>query len=223
MSWWAHRGERQVGVERQLNQALALTSQAAASKRLGDLDAADRLYHSSLSLFDELQDAWGYSIALRGLAGLILDKGEHTNARALYEQSVPLFRKAGDTRDLAQTLLGLGRSALSGGAAQSAGEAFAESLARWKEIDITSGVIRSIVGLACVAHVVANNERAATLYAAADTLAARHGVSLSASDVSNRARSLVTLCQKLGLSRFKALWSTRCVVTLDEAIHSALA
>jgi predicted ATPase len=204
-------------------QALALTSQGAASKRLGDLDTAESLYQSSLSLFRELEDAWGYSIALRGIAGLMFDKGEHGCSRALYERSVPMFRRAGDTRGLAQTLLGLGRSALHDGAAQSAREAFAESLARWKEIDITGGVIRAIVGLAGVANAVADPERAVMLYAAADTLAPHHGVSLSASDASHRARSLATICQKLGLSRFEAVWFSGCSLTLDEAVASALA
>jgi tetratricopeptide (TPR) repeat protein len=222
---WAHHQEAielaAVSGDRWL-QALALTSQGAASRRLGDLDSADRLYHSSLSLFRELQDPWGYSIALRGRAALMFDKGERGSARALYEQSVPLFRETCDTRGLAQTLLGLGRSALHDGAASYAREIFVDALACWKEVDVVGGVIRCLVGLASVAAVAAHRECALRLYAATDSLAMQHGVSLSGADAAYRAGSLADIRQSVGHSRFEAVWSAGATMTLDEAIESAL-
>jgi predicted ATPase/transcriptional regulator with XRE-family HTH domain len=202
--------------------ALALSNQGAASQRLGEFEAAGRLFQSSLSVFCELEDPWGYSIALRGLAGLLLDRGEPATARALYEQSAPLFRMTGDNRGLAQTLLGLGKSALHSGAAERAREAFAEALTRWKAVNITAGVIRSVIGLAGVAHAVSNHDRAATLYAAAETLGRKHAVSLSVPDAANRARRLASIREELGQSRFEALWCAGRSLSLDETIQSAL-
>jgi predicted ATPase len=203
-------------------EALALSNHGAATRRLGNFEAAQNLFQASLAHFRELEDPWGYSIALRGLAGLLLDRGEPATARALYEQSAPLLRMIGDTRGLAQTLLGLGKSALNSGAAERAGEAFAEALTRWNEVNITTGVIRSVIGLAGVAHAVSNPDRAATLYAAAETLGARHAVALSVPDAANRAQRLALIREELGHSRFEALWCAGRSLSLDETVRSAL-
>jgi tetratricopeptide (TPR) repeat protein len=168
-----------------------------------------------------VHDPWGRSIALRGLAGLLLDRGEHTAARALYEQCVPLFRDTGDMRGLAQTLLGLGKAALRDGALEQAEAVFAEGLARWRDLDISGGVVRCLAGLAGTAAAQGHLERAATLFAAATTLAPSVGVTYAAADAEEQARAIDDLRARLAPPAFAAAWAAGQALSIERAVESA--
>jgi predicted ATPase/transcriptional regulator with XRE-family HTH domain len=200
-------------------EAFTLTNEGAARTAVGELQTADTAYRESLALFDTLDDPWGRSIALRGLAGLMLRRKDHAAARELYERSVPLFRATGDTRGLAQALLGLGRAALRSGSAEYADEVFSEALLRWKEVELRAGMVRSLSGLAGAAAARDQLEHAVRLYATAIRQGAAIGVVFSEQDVLDQERALQDMRERLGPSRFEAAWAEGSVLGLDQAIQ----
>ena len=143
---------------------------------LHDLTIAEEHYRAGLTLFEQLDHAWGRAIALRALGGLAVDRGDAVGARVHYERSVQLFRQTGDIRGLAQALLGLGRLALRSAEPGYARDVFVEALARWQELGILEGIIRCLSGLADVAAAVNQPDRSARLYAAVGVQAARISV-----------------------------------------------
>jgi predicted ATPase/class 3 adenylate cyclase len=173
---------------------------------------AHSLFEESLILFRDLGRTQDVVDVLTSLAGLALDRGDHTRAAELFEESLALSRDIGDQGRTAWTLAGLGQLAHAQSSYPRAQALYDEALELFRKLDDTHGIGITLWALGNLARSQADDARAAACYDECLALAQeagdkpgiasiRHNQSYLALHQGDHARAEALLMESLALSR----------------------
>ena len=194
---------------------------AGLDVKQGDLSTARVRTDEALAIFRATGMNSGLYWALNSLGDLARLEGDYERAGALYEQALPYARDVGSA--VPWTLHNLGQVAQYQGEHARATALFKESLSLRQQEGEKEGIAEALAGLAGVAAATRQPERAARLFGAAETL--RHAIH---HDIRRQNREPYDLYlplarAQLGEAAFSKAWAEGRAVTLEQAIHYALA
>ncbi len=213
--------QRQVGDRPGLAHSLNNLGKVAWAR--GDYDTAQCLYEESLVIERELGDKPGSAYSLHYLGSLARVQGDYTVARALDEESLAIRRGIGNPWGIAESLISLGKTALAQGDYAVARDHYAAGLNIMQEIVDKQGLAECLEGFAGIASGQGNAERSTRLYAAAQVLRQKVGVSPVSVERAEVERDVAAACARLGKAAFEAAWTEGGAMTLEQAIALASA
>jgi non-specific serine/threonine protein kinase len=194
-------------------------------RQLGDADDAARDYESarryreeSLAIFRALGDEREVMASLGNLGLTLAIQGNHLAARPFLEEGLEGQRKLGDQLGESYALNNLGIVALGLRDYSTAHALFTESLRLKKQLGNRGGVCWTLSGLAQVAAAQGEAQRAARLFAAADTERRVIGMDFPP----DFQEGVAAVRAALGDARFAAAWAEGSEMSLEQAIADAL-
>jgi len=137
------------------------------------------------------------------------------------EESLAIRRGLGNPWGIAESLINLGKTALAQRDHTVARDHYAAGLNIKQEIVDKQGIADCLEGFARIASGQANAERAARLYATAQILRQRVGVSPVSIERAEYDRDVTAVRARLGAT-FDAVWESGYTMTLEQAIAYAL-
>ncbi|MCU7725623.1 tetratricopeptide repeat protein [Actinoplanes sp. KI2] len=125
---WAERALSTGPKEATAARARAVLGMAYLARSLWRIDVAERLSRESMSLFEQLNDSRGQTMALSNLAITMRAQGKLADAASLFAQSLAQAQQSGDLRAQGSRLMNLGITSLWAGETASAQDYFDRSL-----------------------------------------------------------------------------------------------
>ena len=187
-----------------------------------DLPAARALLSESVELFRLVGDGSGSLLALHNLGWVFFELRDYAEARTLLTASLSLARGLNDARGVANSLAGLGDISLSTGDYASATERFEDSLVAYARLEDRRNVAACIEGLAGVAAVTGRPVDAARFFGLADSLRARLGAPLLATDRGRYAATLAAAREQLDDEAFRSAWADGAASTPEQLLPELL-
>jgi ATP/maltotriose-dependent transcriptional regulator MalT len=170
-----------------------------------------------------LDDGWGVSNALLGLAQAALARGDSAPAAKMLVESEALARAAGDWFTLSANLSVQALAARLRGEEERAASRFRECLGLAAKLRDAWTVVLSASGLAGVAASQGRTTRSARLFGAAGALRVKMGVEVSWSTWRTlNERGLAIARGKLDEETFEAVWAEGRAMTFEQAVAYAL-
>jgi predicted ATPase/class 3 adenylate cyclase len=218
--------EESLALSREINDtwwlANSLSNLATVSHSQGDPERATELYKESMDLFRAQGDKHSLTYCLTNLAMVVYSQGDLGRAAQLTEEAVSLQRELGARGDVALGLCNLGWVALLQDDLGRAADLYRESLSLSWETGLNPLVQSVLEGFACVAGADGETERAARLWAAAQTL---HEAKSIPRDIDFLAEADARISAvRLGMREeaWEEAWRKGRAMTLDEAVSYAL-
>lgn len=211
--------QRQVGNRQGLAHSLNNLGKVAWAQ--GDYATAQRLYEESLVIERELGDKQGIAYSLHYMGSLARVQGDYAVACALDEESLAIRRGIGNPWGIAESLINLGKTALAQRDCTVARDHYVAGLNIKQEIVDKQGIADCLEGFARIASGQGNAERATRLYAAAQVLRQRIGVSPVSVERAEFERDVEAARAQLGAA-FDGAWETGYTMTPEQAIAYAL-
>jgi tetratricopeptide (TPR) repeat protein len=202
--------------------AWALHSLGLVARSRGDYAQAGQYHAKCLELFRELGERPHYALAVNNLGVLARQEGDYSRAAAMCEDSVALFREIGDKGGVALAQYSLGLATMHQGDLARAETLCRDSLSQRLELDDHRAIAESLEALAFIAAAQRQFERAATLYGAGDTIRARLGAPVPASDREEYDRTVAGVRAALGARVFAAAWSRGRTLTTEQVASYAI-
>src|SRR5262249_18062481 len=206
--------------------AFAQTTLAMVAMDRGDYRSATTAQEEALSLYRELDDTWGIAASLNNLGLLASQQGDFARAAALLEESLVLERARDDKRDVAISLVNLGALRYAQGDLTRARAIWAECLALYCELGGTlrdEVAFESLEGLAAIVAARGQARQAVPLLAAAETLRASNGVPRPPQFRAAYDGAVATTRETLTSEAFDTSWREGAMLSLDQALTTALA
>jgi tetratricopeptide (TPR) repeat protein len=198
--------------------AISYAVVARAALERGDSPGARELLLASLKIRREVGDRWGEAQILNSLGDVARAEVDFQRASDHYEQSLAVFRELAVGWGAASALHNLGYMAHEMGDQRRAAELFQESLVAFQDVGDRRGIAECLIGLAGVLlH--EDPERAAQLFAAADSLLTEVGASVSATNRRDYEQHLAAVRQELGEAAFGAAWAAGHRLSREEAVR----
>jgi predicted ATPase/DNA-binding SARP family transcriptional activator len=204
------------GMARTLNQLANVALNAAANGQ------ARALYGESLQLARAIRDTWMEATVLNNLGLVALYEHDYAAAQAVYEASLVLRRQGGDPWAIAESLTGLGRVLVQQDDARRATILLQESVALLRDVGDNRALADSLEALAAATGLQGQPERAARLWAAAETLRGASGAPLDQFDRTRNERWLAAVRAGVDEAAWRAAWQEGRTMPLEEAIAEAL-
>jgi tetratricopeptide (TPR) repeat protein len=213
---------RPTGYQRGIAYALLTAGEVALAQH--DATRAAALYQESQMLFRELRDPAGVARVLSGLGQVAQAQEEYHQAARLYDESVQRAREQEQKDIVPEGLIDLGHLARVQGDDMRARECYQESL---RLIRAIGGLSRQYMtgclqGMAALANRTQTPERAATLFGAAEALAAYGPTPATLVSHPAYTRDVAATRAQLDEAAFEAAWAEGRAMTLDQAIAYAL-
>jgi non-specific serine/threonine protein kinase len=207
---------------------------ALALRNLGLLELIHQNHSEARTFLEQSIEQWrilgsaeslGYSMALVFLGDVALSSGDTKGAQSLYEEAVSVLMgpSVGDINFLGYPLRRLAQVAWREGRFAEAGEYCGESLRLNRAISDPRGVLCCLAGFAAIARAQGYFERAALLMAAVEAQLAMLSIRLLFMDRMEYERSLAGLRERLTETDLRETWQEGRKMSLDEAVHFALA
>ena len=196
--------------------------QGIAAPAGGDIEAGIALLQQARRLLQEAGDDFTAGIALGGLSGLALFRGEMEEAERYAEENVALAQRTGDALGLAYALDRAAVVALVRQDLDQVRELLTAAIPLAVQVGQPDIVAYAFMGLAVVAAVEAP-VRAVRLCGAAERLVERAGVVLWPTRPRLDNAALDTARAALGTDAFDAAWAEGRAMTREQAVAYALA
>ncbi|MBW3623017.1 MAG: tetratricopeptide repeat protein, partial [Armatimonadetes bacterium] len=149
--------------EARRNRALALQGAGELASTMGDMPAARRLFDQALTLWREMDNAYGIAFGLNYLGIVTEAQGDRSRAKELYEESLGIWRGLGDKGGAAHTLKCLGGLHLAQGEIRRAQELYEEGTTLYRRLGNRRGITMMLGENARLAMVQGEYDRAADL------------------------------------------------------------
>lgn len=205
------------------NIALATVFQALVLLHVArDIDAAAVLGAQALDLFTSLENWFGVQLSQVVLAAVAEQRGEPMQSRLILERNLADIEAHGGHGFAAGfCLYNLARFALLDGDVVGARVYFTRSLDRFHAVGDPGKVAWSLEAVAAANGHCGQSEVAARLYATADTLRSRSGMSLPPAERSDHERAIATVRDAIGETAFDAEWTVGAAYSMETAIAEA--
>lgn len=211
---WRQIGDRD-------GEANALHGLARAALNLGDAESALEWGTESLAIQREVGNKQGTATAINTLGEIARFNQDYEEARTRYLESLRIYEEIGDTAATISVRHNLGYTALGQADIETAEARFLEAMILARDLNDHLGIFSMFGALAGVAIAKGDAERAATLFGAADNVAA-DGYAGDRVDQLEVERNLMATREKLDPSRFDVLWREGGRMELSSAIEYAL-
>jgi tetratricopeptide (TPR) repeat protein len=188
----------------------------------GDYVAARALFEESLTINTEMGNTDTTAWLLNSLGEVARYTGDYTQAAIFYEQSLTLHRELGNTYGVTVALHNLGSVAQQAGNGLEATRLFRESLRLALQTGRRAAVAWCLIGLGSVAGP-QRPERAARLFAAAESLLTTIGTRLDPADQPQYERNRAAAQAALAPAAWDAAWAAGAALTTDAAVALAMA
>jgi predicted ATPase/class 3 adenylate cyclase len=212
---------RAPGDKRGLSRAVNSLGHTAAD--LGDWGRAEALYRESMELGRELGERERVCAALNNLGWAALCQEDYERAAELCRENRSLAESMGRMDLRRHGGSNLGWAYLGQGDHAEAAVLFKEALAYFREVGDQVNIAEVLEGFAGVAGAQGEGERAARLYAAAETLRQTIGAPLLPGDRPRYERQLAAARSLVAEEVWEAAWEEGRAMTLEEAVSYALA
>jgi predicted ATPase/class 3 adenylate cyclase/Tfp pilus assembly protein PilF len=198
-----------------LNLALVYQSQR-------DFERATELLEESMDLHREQGDKQGLASCLNNLAMVVYSQGDLGRAAQLTEEAVALQRELGTRGGASIGLCNLGWIALLQDDLGRAADLFRESLYLSWEIGMNPLVQSALEGFACAAGAKGEAQRAARLWAAAQTLHETKDIPRDIDFLAEADARISAVRLGMGEQAWEEEWRKGKAMTLDEAVSYAM-
>jgi predicted ATPase/DNA-binding SARP family transcriptional activator len=191
----------------------------------GELEEAERLLRRSVDAANRLGNVRSVANWNRNLAGVVHSRGDLESARTLIEEGLALHRTLDDLWGISHALSSLALVMVDTHDTNAVRRLVDESVAIEREVWDVPGLIFNIEVCAGLAASEGRHSRAVRLYAAATRLGGPMGTRRRPGqpDGIDRDRHIDELRSLLGEDAFAAAWEQGRSMTMDEALHDALA
>ncbi|WP_283137412.1 LuxR C-terminal-related transcriptional regulator [Rhizohabitans arisaemae] len=203
-------------------EAFAYEARARLALAAGRLREARDAYRTVLGISDRLDNRWGTSRGLLGLARVAERRGDSGGARARYEQALTMIDGLDARAEIVNCVAGLGRIDLAEGACDAARRRFAEALRLSLNTGQRTGVARRLGEFARLASREGDHRRAVRLAAAAEALREAAGAGRGLRAGADLDLLLEPARKALGGPLVTVLWDSGSGMTLREAVTFAL-
>lgn len=212
--------KRELGDERDI--AYVLNNLGNVYMGQEDYATARALYEESLALSRALGDRYVMAYLLNSLGNVAFKQGDYAGAGALYEESLAIRREIGDRQGEVYSLLDLGNAAKEQEDYATARDLCGIGLSISREIGDKQGIGCALLEIADISARQEQIERAARLWAAAETLREAMGASLPPYMQAGYQRKVAAARDSLGETPFESAWEQGRTLTVEEAIDYAL-
>ena len=189
----------------------------------GDFAASRIFFESGLAISRELDDKFGIAITLSFLGDVSRTENDYAAAQPLYRESVELFREIDNKSALCDALNNLGAAYAAVGDAEKAERAFREALETARKLGNKITISLSIDGFAALAASRNDNDHAAMLAGAAESVRDSIGYKIEPAERAFRERYLDPVRTGLSKDKFDECTAVGRAMTIDAAIEEALA
>jgi tetratricopeptide repeat protein len=187
-----------------------------------DLAVVQRNAEECVAIWRKCGDDWFLSWALSGLAYVAYLQHDVEQALALYEDSATLLRRLHEKALLAGILRQLAFIALDKNELQRANGLTQESLQLNVDTREWQGVAGCVVCMAVIALALADDERAANLFGAAQNMTHSFGFVLKLQDQQVFEQGVASLKQRVDAGTFAKAWAAGRALTREQAVALAL-
>jgi predicted ATPase/DNA-binding SARP family transcriptional activator len=209
---------------RSWQRGLALVVWADVRQALGDAKAARALREEARALFGAAGDPWGLSLAHFGLGLEAAQRGDLAAARRHANEALALQGTAGDDWNAGQILVLLGEVESRDGRPELATELLRQCIEAFRSVGDRISLSHALTCMAASEAMRGRTLRAVRLAGAAHGIAERleapYLYALATEE--ERAKVLERLREAAGEEAFVAEWAAGRVLSLDEAVASAL-
>jgi predicted ATPase/class 3 adenylate cyclase len=202
--------------------ARMLNSLGHTAADLGDWGRAEALYRESMELGRELGDRERVYVALNNLGWAALCQEDYERAAKLSRESLSLAESMGRKDLRRHGGVNQGWVSLGQGDHTEAAVLFKEGLVFFQEVGDQVNIAEVLEGFAGVAGAQGEGQKAARLYAAAETLRKTIGAPLLPGDRPRYERQLATARFLVNEEVWEAAWEEGRAMTLEEAVSYAL-
>lgn len=218
--------QESLAIFRRLNRAedvaFALSRQSELEMLLGDYGAAIDSLTEALTLLRGLGAKRGIAWALEALGDVERLNGTWASARTHLDEALSLFQALGDKDGIMITLHHLAQLERVEGKLADAVDGYCQSLALCQTLDNKHMTARCLAGLGGVALARGQNERAAQLFSAAQTLFDALPPFLSPGDQAEYTQMIQAVQGALSAADFTHAWNTGAALTTQQAVAFAL-
>lgn len=214
---------REVGDKPGIAGALVIPGQLATFR--GEYARAKELLGESLALYRELGDDWDVAQLLNFLGYIPLVQGDDERAARLFEEGLTVSRRVGDRLPIRVSLynLALARQAL--GDVAAATGLLEEGVSLSAEVGDDASVAYCLEGLAGLAALQSHQERAASLFGAAEALLEAVGgvaVYAYAPDRSHHGQTVAAVRARMDQAAFEEAWARGRAMGRGRAVEYAV-
>jgi predicted ATPase/DNA-binding CsgD family transcriptional regulator len=201
--------------------AEALFLRGNAARDRADLVWATPLLAEAATLAAELDNRPLYAQATLQLGVAVLYESGPERAEPLVAEALALHRQRQDAYQTACALLVLGWCAAMRRDLATAAARYTDSLALWEELGTQEGIVDVLAGVAELAAIIGDSERAARIFAAAETFGKELGYVVPTLEQERYDRSKAGLRAALGEAAFGTAWAIGLALPAERAIAEA--
>jgi len=208
------------------NIAAALHSLGRFAAYQGEDERAAAFLNEGLTLFQALGSQEGIVSSLHMLGRIAGHQGDHERARTVVQESLEIVRQLGSEWSTADVLNTLAQIEAQQANFQQARALLLDSLAIRRKLGYgwdKRGLANCLDGFAAVSAAQDQPAHAARLSARAEAIRSAIGAPLPPADRADRDRAVAAIRVRLGEQAFTAAWEAGQVMTLEEAVESAIA
>lgn len=205
-----------------LSLAMALTNMAAVLyQQRRDLETARAYGEEGRRLFGELGSHWYLAMTSFGLGLYGASQGNYTEARSLLETGLPLFVEMGDRHRVNMVRSELAHLERREGYFVQAKSLYRETILEWQKLGHRSAVVHQLECFAMIARGQAENERAARLFGAAESLRETINTPMRPNERVEYDRQVSDLRSSMDHAAFTSAWAEGRAMTMEQAIALA--
>jgi tetratricopeptide (TPR) repeat protein len=202
--------------------SMALINLGAVRGEVGDIAGAEPLFEEALAILRNLGEHRLMGMVLTNLGVTAEARGESQLAANLYEESLEISRKLGDGAGASLTLSNLGHISYDSGDYSTAAARFRESLVLARDSGHTYTPVHELSNLALISAALNCPDRAARLFAAAESHLEAVGAKQVDIDRDKYEMALERARSQISSREWQLAWSEGSRMSLGEAIHYGL-
>ena len=202
--------------------ANTLNNLGIVATRQGEYISAEDFTRRSIELHRLINNDYAVASGLTNLGVIAFDQGDYPTALPNFEQALTLMRRLERQQEVATILHNIGEILRKQTRYAEAENYLSDSLELRQKMKDTRGIAFSLGSLATTAARVNEYERAATLYASAETARQTVGIPLRDDDREDVEHDLPILRKNLDEKDFLFCWNKGNTIPVEEAIRFAL-
>ncbi|MCW3051598.1 MAG: hypothetical protein JWN14_768, partial [Chthonomonadales bacterium] len=188
----------------------------------GDYASALAHFAETLVIRRAIGNRNGIASSLNNLGNVATVQGDYASAQAYLEETLVMRREFGERNGIARSLINLAMVASHQDDYVSARTYLEESLTLLREIGDRTSIVAALAGFADIALKERGANRAAVLWAAAETLRQQLGAPMPPNEREGYDRNIAQVHQALDEEAFSAAWAIGTAMTLEQAMDYAL-